>query len=180
MIYVALIKCKNGAKEMHKTGIRLRDYMLSFLCENYNSADIIKGEKGKPLYKGAGFSISHSSGAVCCAVSVPYEKENVPEDWKMLPIGDGTDVGIDIEPSDRRVYMPLARRFFSETEKEHIGCDATRFLEVWTKKESICKLTGEGIAGLKKPKPENVAVTTQKVSLDGREYVMSLAYYKNT
>ena len=76
------------------------------------------------------FSISHSGDWIVCVIS----------DKK---------VGIDIE-SNNRVRLNIARRFFHEKEKNYIFIDdeyikAKRFLEIWTKKESLLKMVGIGL-----------------------------------
>ena len=86
-------------------------------------------EKGKPYFAGAPgirFSLSHTRGAVLCAVS-------------------GTEVGCDIEDPERKTDVEkLAHMVLSEQEK---GCtDRPDFFRIWTRKEAYSKYTGNGLA----------------------------------
>lgn len=91
--------------------------------------EIIRTENGKPVFlRNFGhLSISHSQNIFVLAFS---EDENI---------------GIDVEvPVGGRDYSRLIGRYGEEEfSKED-------FLRLWTAKEACCKLTGEGIGGLKK------------------------------
>jgi phosphopantetheinyl transferase len=84
-------------------------------------------EKGKPFFSDHPlyFSLSHSRGI--CAVSV----------------SDGP-TGIDVELCRDKYKENLVDRSLSKKEKLEYDGDFTRF---WCKKESIAKLTGQGITG---------------------------------
>ena len=90
-----------------------------------------KRQNGKPFIKGQRhFNISHSGDYVLCAVS-PFE------------------VGADIEKKER-MRLSIFKRIFSPAEKERadaLSGDALKsyLCTVWTKKESILKMTGEGL-----------------------------------
>ena len=116
---------------------------------------IHRGENGKPYAEGGCFSISHSGERVVCAVS---ERA----------------VGVDVEkirPTPARV----AERYFSDGEKQLLQQDSDAFWRIWTGKEALCKLTGEGLAGICRcdtmHPPENVMLTC---SVSGG-YVISVA-----
>lgn len=85
-------------------------------------------ESGKPFIKGNPFyiSLSHSGDYAVLAVS---EKP----------------IGCDIEKI-REINPEMPKKIFGEeiTEKE-------KFFELWTKKESYLKLSGEGLKALNKP-----------------------------
>ena len=105
---------------------------------------ILRTETGKPYADEGCFSISHSGETVVCAVSE-------------------TPVGVDVE----RIRKPPARvaqRYFTEAERAQLETDETEFWRIWTGKEALCKLTGEGLAGLKHcdtlTLPEGVVLTT--------------------
>lgn len=102
------------------------------------------GEKGKPyleklpLY----FSVSHSGEYVLCAVS---EKEI------------GADIqykGFGKEEKQEERMEKISRRFFAESEYKALeSCQTDTekrnlFFDLWTKKEALGKLTGEGVAGV--------------------------------
>ncbi|MDO5145778.1 MAG: 4'-phosphopantetheinyl transferase superfamily protein [Eubacteriales bacterium] len=92
--------------------------------------NIVYGKHGKPYHEGLQFSLSHSGNYVVCAVS---------------------DVGIGCDIQKIRPYKEgMIRRFFSREEQEYIlGADEEqreeRFTILWSRKESYCKMTGEGL-----------------------------------
>ena len=73
------------------------------------------------------FSLSHSGDFVLCAVSE-------------------AEIGADIEEL-HSVSPALIRRICTEEEKEFIGGDSSLFLQVWTAKEALAKLHGNGLSG---------------------------------
>lgn len=90
-----------------------------------------KEEKGKPYFEKSGiyFNISHSKTYVVCAVSSKYE------------------VGIDVEVP-REINESILKKVFSDAEMkgyENSNDKNKYFLRAWTYKESMAKLTGEGI-----------------------------------
>ncbi|MEI8387869.1 MAG: 4'-phosphopantetheinyl transferase superfamily protein [Verrucomicrobiota bacterium] len=85
---------------------------------------------GKPYFANVGihFNLSHTGGTVVAAFS-------------------GSAVGIDIEPRGRcRDFAGIANRFFHPAEAAAIK-DEEQFLRIWTGKEAMLKLSGEGISG---------------------------------
>lgn len=93
--------------------------------------EITVGEYGKPRLRGGEicFNLSHSGNALLCALS-------------------DREIGADVQ---RRTQAkpPLMERFFSEDEQSFVLSAANTddaFTEVWTKKESRCKLSGKGLA----------------------------------
>lgn len=95
------------------------------------------GADGKPFFANAGvaFNMSHSGGEVVAAFS-------------------RNPVGVDIERGGRtRDFREIARRFFHEDEVDGVGGEED-FLRLWTAKEAMLKLSGEGISGgLKSARP---------------------------
>lgn len=88
---------------------------------------------GKPFFSNAEihFNLSHTGTAVVAAFS-------------------GSAVGIDIEQRGRgRDFVGIARRFFGSSEADAISKshDEEQFLRLWTAKEAMLKLSGEGISG---------------------------------
>ncbi len=70
-------------------------------------------------------------------------------DYLVLAVGD-VPIGVDIEKITR-VRPKVMERYFSDSEKEKVakeGADA--FYEIWTKKESYIKYTGNGLKDLEK------------------------------
>jgi len=89
--------------------------------------------RGKPYVPSAPeFNLSHTSGRMIAAFS-------------------SRPVGIDVESAYRTVHAgELAKKFFSEKEKEEIKkldgpIKALTFLRYWVCKEAIVKLSGDGI-----------------------------------
>jgi 4'-phosphopantetheinyl transferase len=88
---------------------------------------------GKPFFENADlhFNLSHSGAAIVAAFS-------------------SRPVGIDIESFGRcRDFLSIARRFFHPEEADAIAAsrDEGDFLRLWTAKESMLKLSGEGLSG---------------------------------
>ena len=89
------------------------------------------GPHGKPMlvdYPDIHFNLSHCRDAVACVVS-------------------DSPVGIDVECIDR--YRTLLLDYtMNEQEREHVIASpdpATAFIRLWTMKEALLKLTGQGI-----------------------------------
>ena len=84
-------------------------------------------ENGKPAVPGGPpFSLAHSGPFAVLAVG------NCP-------------LGVDIE-APRPVSPLLRRRCFSAAEQNWAGGDNGRYLRLWTRKESVMKATGRGVA----------------------------------
>ena len=86
---------------------------------------------GKPFFSNAGihFNLSHTGSTV-------------------VAIFAGSAVGIDIESRGRcRDFVGIARRFFHPSEADAISGDEEHFLRLWTAKEAMLKLSGEGLSG---------------------------------
>jgi len=120
-------------------------------------------EGGKPYlagHSGIHFNISHCRTAAICVV-------------------DTQPVGVDIE-TIRRWNEPLVRRTMNEREMEEILSSpdqAAAFISLWTKKEALLKLTGEGIRrDLRKVLQGDEDITTVTDTANG--YIYSIARYK--
>jgi 4'-phosphopantetheinyl transferase len=88
---------------------------------------------GKPFFANAEihFNLSHTGSAVVAAFS-------------------DSAVGIDIESRGRRRdFVGIANRFFHPSEADAIARskDEEHFLRLWTGKEAMLKLSGEGLSG---------------------------------
>lgn len=131
MIYIEEIKEKKSQKELSVIGKKL---LLKGLQTEYRFQDLPEiqlGEFGKPFFQNfpeIHFNISHCDKAVACIIS-------------------DKPVGIDVEeikPFDR----DLAEYVCSPRELESILNSlnpSLAFTILWTKKESICKLSGQGL-----------------------------------
>jgi 4'-phosphopantetheinyl transferase len=104
------------------------------------AADLLIESEGKPTFLNApvSFNLSHSASTVIAAFS-------------------GAPLGIDLEVCGRvRDFAGLAARFFHPDEARAVAAvgDEKFFLRLWTAKEAMLKLTGEGIAdGLVEARP---------------------------
>ncbi|MCD7835951.1 MAG: 4'-phosphopantetheinyl transferase superfamily protein [Lachnospiraceae bacterium] len=113
-----------NAVRIIKSGINLpRDFKICY------------GQHGKPYIKERPFfyNISHSGDYVFCAVS-------------------DREIGVDIQKKVPADFVRLAERFFSDREagalRESSDDSSVRelFYRLWTRKEALGKLTGEGLA----------------------------------
>ena len=111
-------------------------YVLLMYALHLNGDDgehtILCNEHGKPFFENSNihFNISHTEGAVACAV------QNMP-------------VGVDIQKKVEK-FEAVMRRVCTEEEKKSVmSADDTQmeFTTLWTLKESILKCIGTGIAG---------------------------------
>lgn len=115
------------------------------------AADLRFPEHGKPAWpSGPDFSISHAGGWVACALAPP-----------------GEQVGLDIEPAGAAEAAVL-RLVAGEGELlayRHAGLTAT---DLWTAKEAVVKLTGEGTLAAR-----HARVGLEAAELAGRRYALS-------
>lgn len=98
------------------------------------SFPICIAENGRPYFEAKGapdFNLSHTGGLVAAVIGT-------------------CRVGIDIQEELSTLdTAKTAARFFSQAEKEALqNAPRTRFFELWTKKEALGKLLGEGLAPL--------------------------------
>jgi phosphopantetheinyl transferase len=93
---------------------------------------IYTDSRGKPYVDSevaAAISITHDENVVCVLVA-PVQ-----------------DAGIDIMKNKDEYPTKVADRFFSPAEKRELK-RKNNFFEIWCRKESWVKMTGEGISGL--------------------------------
>jgi len=164
-------KHEQGRKESALSYVLL----CELLKENYGVNEMpvfVYGEHGKPRLEGhenIHFNMSHCKEAVACVVS-------------------DEDVGVDIECLGRlydrngNLRDSLARYTLSDEEYNTVmnsdDPDA-EFSMLWTKKEALLKLTGEGITNDIKTvlyKYNNVEISTELIKEKG--YAISIAQYK--
>ena len=109
--------------------------LLTVSGEAQNDLSICRAPGGKPYFASRDlcFSISHAKDTVAVALS-------------------DTPVGIDIEFIDeRRDILSLSRRFFAPDEHKALsetGAPLDDFFALWTKKEALAKITGEGLTAI--------------------------------
>ncbi len=124
---------------IEKQDIDIAYVTIDKLIKNYNNKYDYKVKtkvNGKPYFvehEEIYFNISHSGEYAVCVIG-------------------NTENGIDIE-GKRKNVLKIAKRFFEKNEYEWLSNEMlseddkiTRFLQLWTLKESYSKVTGEGIA----------------------------------
>lgn len=95
---------------------------------------------GKPYLAGIPFNLSHAGSYVILSILAQQEKSDKAY----------ISIGCDIEPI--KAYHPqIARRFFTRNEylkleQADSSTQAELFCQYWTRKESVLKMTGLGIA----------------------------------
>lgn len=148
-------------------------WALAHACERADvklPLEIARADNGKPYFKSAGahFSLSHSGKFAVAALSLEGE------------------VGIDVEVIDeRKNIFPIAERYFSESEcacLESAEDNVTQFFKIWTAKEAIAKLFGEGLSSvIAKGKLGNntvLPVSTQIIESDATRICISVCAQK--
>ncbi len=118
---------------------RLRILLGRYLSEAPESIDFTYSEQGKPTLAHPptvgpmSFNLSHSGDIAICAI-----------------VGFDT-VGVDVEAvKESRDLLPIARRFFSEREREQLLAlpkeqQCTAFYQCWSSKEALLKAWGTGL-----------------------------------
>ncbi len=122
------IKSENRKREFINTRHLLKGLASKFgyLDSNFR---VKKDEMGKPygetddghIY----LSISHSAEYIICGLS------------------ENRDLGIDLEPAERKVHQGLKSRIFHPEENSQIR--SLDLIRVWTIKEALVKLHGRGL-----------------------------------
>lgn len=153
-------------KTEHETAYRLLDeLLLDVFCVKADTLSMQKQDGGKPYFKDSDifFNISHCHDLAVCVVSRKC------------------DVGVDVE-AVKAYRENMVKRIMSDREYEYflLAEDKNKaFCQIWTYKESVLKLTGEGLRKeLKEVDSRNdkkYHVEQYELKKDGREYVISCA-----
>lgn len=118
-------RLKSKTDKMHCSAVA---FLLNKACPEKTE---FYDKNGKPCIEDGYISISHSG------------------DWALLAVSD-KPVGIDIEKIRPIDTKRLIKKFFCESEincAEDVGLE--EFFDLWTRKESMLKVNGEGLSGLK-------------------------------
>lgn len=127
--------------------------LSEILIKEYNykeTLDFEYSENGKPFLRGNtdfNFSVSHSDNVVGCAVS----KNPIGFDLQTI-------VGFD------KIVM---KRVCTDEQLDEINRTENpdqEFIKLWTQKESIIKLNGDGVGALKTADPNDYSIFTNKVN----------------
>lgn len=156
MIYIKTVS--NEDKHLiHRLVYSALDKLLYSAFGVENAGQIIKkAEFGKPYIENANFdfSVSHTDNAGVIAVC----GQGTEIEGYICIDKDVSKIGVDIECADREISNNslnlIMNKYYTEQEREYVNCGTNdyklRFLEVWTKKESIVKATGEGVRAIGK------------------------------
>ncbi len=126
MIRVFFADCPEN--DEHRYGHALAKYAIGKVFGKDAKLVLTPHRKPSVTLPGAYLSISHSGGVCVAAVS-------------------DSEIGVDVELSERDAgrIRKLAARFFSKDETDYVMADPERrFYEIWCRKESYVKYTGEG------------------------------------
>ena len=135
----------------------VRGVLAGYLDRPPASLRLVRGPHGKPELDEAGslrFNVSHSSTILAVAVTA------------------GTEIGVDVElVRPVRRDAQLARRWFSEADAASLAAApadrrARRFMELWTRREAIAKLSGDGLCGSSSSDPQSATLGTSVFNVD--------------
>ena len=134
LLRAARFKVDDGRRNFVGTRGALRVLLGRYLREEPEALRFAAGPQGKPRLdppQKLQFNVSHSGTAGLIAVA-------------------DTDLGIDIERIQPRRDLPgLARRVFTEREREAIAGEETAFYRHWVAKEAFVKATGRGVTSVR-------------------------------
>lgn len=154
--------CKNerARREKYLVWKLLKKAAEQGLNLDFDNVKFTKTEFGQWISPDFFFSLSHSDGAVCVAVS-------------------RAAVGVDIEKV-RALKPSLHERFLSEDELRCASLLSENernsfFLDAWVKKESIFKMRGGKSLLPRSIDTAKCDATVEHVSVHGEEYLISLA-----
>jgi phosphopantetheinyl transferase len=174
MIWIFIKTCDGGAEQ----SAIAREMLYTALSEKFAlpMIEIKKTAEGKPYFEDKrypAFSISHTEGAICVAISDSAES-----------------VGVDIEKySDRLQSNRLTDRFFPSltvgeneiSDIEIMTAEDTRIEEntdiVFTLGEAIIKCDGRGFAAAREAQAlsEKMRSASFKLTAKGKTYALSVA-----
>lgn len=97
--------------------------------------------KGKPEFDWDKIKESYNDGRGVCTDSIHFNMSHAGN-YVVCVVADSC-VGIDIE-GKRRISESVARRYFTQSERESIKTDDD-FFKLWTFKEALGKYSGQGI-----------------------------------
>ena len=155
--------------ELENAKTHSEEFARCVLGKNLNvdgeSILIYRNEFGKPFLKDhpyIHFNISHTKGAIVCAVS-------------------DKPVGVDIERV-KRFNKCIVERFFTQNEQNYIFASnenvAERFIEIWTKKEAYVKWVGKGMQEIPFASFDVLQMSIPKLRvIKKREYLISVCTY---
>ena len=185
MIYLKYGFCENDNVSQHNAAKQIRNYLLytAFGISDADSA-VSADDGGKPYIKGfdVDFSVAHAENAAVAAAC----GKGVRIEGVVCIDKDVSKIGVDIEWRDRPVSSETIARIsekkFSAREREYVaagtGGEKQRFLEIWTKKESIVKATGQGLQAIGTSDSfgcDFKFLETRHIMIGDKTYIVSIA-----
>lgn len=147
-------------KRLTNAAARRQSFGAGLLLDGCLRRTIFYNAFGKPCAAGVPFSLSHTGHFVIVSIDILEAHVNFSDTLPVSVYENVTEapadfaslyIGCDIEKV--RLYRPqLARRFFTEAEYESLAAirdkqqQAELFCRYWTRKESVIKLVGIGLA----------------------------------
>lgn len=185
LIYFKYVFCQRDNASQHSAAKEIRNYLLckAFGIINADSAVLIS-DVGKPCIKDfdVDFSVAHAeNAAVAAACGKGMQIEGAVCIDKAV-----SKIGVDIEWADRPVSRKsmalISGKEFSIREREYVAAgtvgDTQRFLEIWTKKESIVKATGQGLKAIGTADSLDGSykfLETRHIVIGDKTYIVSIA-----
>ncbi len=185
-------EAKNETRRAERLGAFIVLSSLYYEIFGTSLPDFLKTAKGKPYFSDnhAFFSISHSENLVCSAFC-PCEwgndagnikKSEKSGDYSPLYKGVGIDIEAKIENDDeeaQKTAKSVAKRFFAEEESRALNSlckeDFTReFALLWTKKESLVKMTGVGFSDFRKANDTSAFFSSYEIKTKEKDFILSL------
>lgn len=176
---------KSDGKSLHNTAKNALKELLNSAFNIENALPLIKTHKGgKPYIEGADFDFSDSHTENAVAVAACGNGGTVP--GLICFDINAYKIGVDIEWAERKIAdkstVKVIDKLYTAEEKNYVDMGTVgyknRFLEIWTKKESIVKATGEGLSGIKRADTNNfpcVFLKTEYVNIGDKIYIVSIA-----
>ena len=169
-----LLAINNSTHKWESLGglIALSRLIDKFPIDTHISTEIYRSSNGKPYFNSPVapfFSISHSGG-IAAAAMVEYKYG---------------EIGFDIEAVDANYnFDRISARYFTEAERAEINeskSPAEAFFSLWTVKEAMAKIGGDGLSSIinKQTDAHRARTHISKLSIDfaGRRAVMSVCSY---
>lgn len=186
MVYLKCVACDDNDESRRVAARKVRDEMLSRVFGIGNAEGlVIRDNSGRPYIKNAAFdfSVAHTCKAAVVAACGEGSESEGGYICENVKIGR---IGVDIERENREIaptaLKRICDRFYSEKEKKYVAAgtegDKRRFLEVWTRKESIVKADGNGLSGISTADSFSGAlkfIKTDYISVGGENYILSIA-----
>ncbi len=166
MVVIGYGECEDRTRSRHMAAVRLRNSLLAGCCGITDPDGMISlTPKGRPVIDsdGVDISVSHSLCAVMAGICFDRGTRFRTPDGSDDPLVrqfemDAVRIGVDVEeigtPDRHDRYKKIAERYFLPREREYlkkikdVKIFTDEFFRIWTVKESVCKMTGDGLAGL--------------------------------